>query len=98
SSLYTPCLYDAFPIWDFFMMVEMGTDRIHHAFWDNMDPAHRFYEPGNKFENAIHDYYTEVDCEIVVYRILKFIARLVKAMSRIQDRKTPPLNSTHLPI
>src|SRR5438309_9566928 len=50
--------------WDFFMMVEMGVDRIHHAFWDNMDPAHRFYEPGNKFENAIHDYYREVDREI----------------------------------
>ncbi len=43
---------------------EMGVDRIHHAFWDDMDPAHRFYEPGNKFENAIHDYYKEVDREI----------------------------------
>jgi len=50
--------------WDFFMLVEMGVDRIHHAFWDNMDPAHRFYEAGNKFENAIHDYYKEVDREI----------------------------------
>jgi len=50
--------------WDYFMMVEMGVDRIHHALWDNMDPAHRFYEAGNKFENAIHDYYQEVDREI----------------------------------
>ena len=50
--------------WDYFMMVEMGVDRIHHAFWDDMDPAHRFYEIGNKFENAIHDYYKEVDREI----------------------------------
>ena len=50
--------------WDFFMMVEMGVDRIHHAFWDDMDPAHRFYQPGNQFENAIHDYYLEVDDEI----------------------------------
>jgi len=50
--------------WDYFMMVEMGVDRIHHAFWDDMDPAHRFYEAGNKFENAIHDYYEEVDREI----------------------------------
>ena len=31
--------------WDYFMMVEMGVDRIHHAFWDNMDPAHRFICP-----------------------------------------------------
>lgn len=50
--------------WDYFMMVEMGVDRIHHALWDNMDPAHRFYEPGNKFENAIRDYYREIDREI----------------------------------
>jgi predicted AlkP superfamily phosphohydrolase/phosphomutase len=50
--------------WDYFMMVEMGTDRIHHALWDNMDPAHRFYEAGNEFETAIHDYYVEVDREI----------------------------------
>lgn len=50
--------------WDYFMMVEMGVDRIHHAFWDNMDPAHRFYEAGNEFENAIYDYYKEVDREI----------------------------------
>ena len=56
--------------WDYFIMVEMGTDRIHHALWDNMDPAHRFYEPGNKFENAIHDYYVEVDREIG--ELLKF--------------------------
>lgn len=50
--------------WDYFMMVEMGVDRIHHAFWDDMDPAHRFYEAGNRFESAIHDYYEEVDREI----------------------------------
>lgn len=56
--------------WDYFMMVEMGVDRIHHALWDNMDPAHRFYEPGNPFENAIHDYYLEVDREIG--ELLKF--------------------------
>jgi predicted AlkP superfamily phosphohydrolase/phosphomutase len=29
-----------------------------------MDPAHRFYEPGNKFENAIYEYYKDVDREI----------------------------------
>ena len=25
--------------WDLFAMVEMGTDRIHHGFWKDMDPA-----------------------------------------------------------
>jgi predicted AlkP superfamily phosphohydrolase/phosphomutase len=47
--------------WDFFMMVEMGTDRVHHAFWQYMDPAHHRYEPGNPYESVIADYYEHVD-------------------------------------
>lgn len=50
--------------WDFFMMVEMGTDRVHHAFWQYMDPNHHRYEPGNEFESVIEDYYVQVDQEI----------------------------------
>jgi predicted AlkP superfamily phosphohydrolase/phosphomutase len=47
--------------WDFFMLVEMGTDRAHHAFWRYMDPAHPRYLPGNPFESAIEDYYVYLD-------------------------------------
>lgn len=47
--------------WDFFMMVEMGIDRIHHGFWKYMDQTHPKYEAGNKYENAIRDYYVYVD-------------------------------------
>jgi len=50
--------------WDFFMMVEMGLDRMHHGFWSFMDPAHRKYEPGNPFEHAIRDYYRTLDAEL----------------------------------
>ena len=50
--------------WDFFMMVEMGTDRVHHAFWQYMDHGHHRYEPGNPFENVIPDYYEHVDRKI----------------------------------
>jgi predicted AlkP superfamily phosphohydrolase/phosphomutase len=50
--------------WDFAMMVEMGPDRIHHGFWRFGDPEHRLYEPGNRWENAIHDYYVYLDKEI----------------------------------
>jgi predicted AlkP superfamily phosphohydrolase/phosphomutase len=50
--------------WDFFMMVEMGVDRIHHGFWSHCDPTHRKYQPGNPFERAIPDYYRYVDDEI----------------------------------
>jgi predicted AlkP superfamily phosphohydrolase/phosphomutase len=50
--------------WDFFMMVEMGTDRVHHAFWQYMDPKHHRYEPGNPYESVIADYYEHVDRRI----------------------------------
>lgn len=50
--------------WDFFMMVEMGPDRIHHLFWGYTDPAHPKYVAGNKYENSIHEYYKFVDDEI----------------------------------
>ena len=50
--------------WDFFMMVEMGTDRVHHAFWQYMDPGHHRYESGNPFESVIPDYYEHVDRKV----------------------------------
>jgi predicted AlkP superfamily phosphohydrolase/phosphomutase len=50
--------------WDYFMMVEIGVDRIQHAFWGSMDKTHRNYRAGNSYENAILDYYRFVDAEI----------------------------------
>jgi predicted AlkP superfamily phosphohydrolase/phosphomutase len=50
--------------WDFFMMVVMGIDRIHHGFWKFHDPGHIKFEPGSKYENATHDYYIYVDQSI----------------------------------
>ena len=50
--------------WDFFMMVEIGVDRIQHAFWGSMDKTHRNYQAGNCYENAILDYYRLIDTEI----------------------------------
>lgn len=50
--------------WDFFMLVEMGVDRIHHGFWSYIDPTHHKYEAGNPFENSIKDYYKYCDKEI----------------------------------
>src|SRR4029077_12502962 len=50
--------------WDFFMLVEMGVDRIQHGFWSHMDPAHPKHEPGNPFMHAIRDYYRHVDAEL----------------------------------
>ena len=50
--------------WQFFMMVEMGVDRIHHGFWRYMDPAHREYQRGNELEHSIREYYRFVDQEV----------------------------------
>jgi predicted AlkP superfamily phosphohydrolase/phosphomutase len=50
--------------WDFFMLVEMGVDRIHHGFWSYMDATHPKYVPGNPFEHAIRDYYRFVDRQV----------------------------------
>jgi predicted AlkP superfamily phosphohydrolase/phosphomutase len=47
--------------WDLFVMVEMGTDRMHHGFWRYMDHDHPLYEAGNPYEAAIRDYYIAVD-------------------------------------
>lgn len=50
--------------WDFLMFVEIGLDRIQHAFWKYFDREHHLYKPGNRFENAIIDYYKYLDLEI----------------------------------
>lgn len=50
--------------WDCFIHVNIGVDRMHHAFWRYHDPQHLLYEPGNPFESAIRDYYRRVDAMI----------------------------------
>jgi predicted AlkP superfamily phosphohydrolase/phosphomutase len=47
--------------WDFFMWVEIGVDRIHHAFWKFYDQNHHLYQPGNEFEAVIPGYYRYLD-------------------------------------
>lgn len=49
---------------DFAIIVEMGVDRMHHGFWRFFDQQHRLYQPGNRFENVIYDYYRLIDEEI----------------------------------
>lgn len=50
--------------WDFLMLVEIGSDRIHHAFWSQMDPQHPKHVPGNRHQDAIRDYYQYLDREM----------------------------------
>ncbi|MCF7907831.1 MAG: alkaline phosphatase family protein [Candidatus Omnitrophica bacterium] len=50
--------------WDFFMFVEIGVDRIQHAFWKYYDPSHHLYQPEHKYKNVIFDYYKFIDQKV----------------------------------
>ena len=50
--------------WDFFMMVEMGSDRLHHAFWRFWDKTHPKYEPNSPFVDTMRNYYRTLDEEL----------------------------------
>jgi len=50
--------------WDYFEFVEIGLDRIHHAFWKFFDPNHHLHEPNSPYKNVIPDYYKLLDREI----------------------------------
>ena len=47
--------------WDYFNFVIIGLDRFHHAFWKFYDKSHQLYEPGNKFEFEMRNYYRYLD-------------------------------------
>ncbi len=47
--------------WDFFIMHEIGFDRLHHAFWKYFDPSHPKYVRGNKYEHIAEEYYEMFD-------------------------------------
>ncbi|MHA1369049.1 MAG: alkaline phosphatase family protein [Promethearchaeota archaeon] len=42
--------------WDMFWFVEIGLDRMHHAFWKYFDENHARHVPGNEFQNYIDEY------------------------------------------
>ena len=43
------------------MHVEIGLDRIQHAFWRYFDENHHLYEPQSEYGNVIKDYYSLLD-------------------------------------
>ncbi|MFQ6089362.1 MAG: alkaline phosphatase family protein, partial [Candidatus Methanofastidiosia archaeon] len=50
--------------WDLFFFVEIGTDRVHHAFWKFYDEKHHLHIPNNKYKNVIRGYYKYIDEKI----------------------------------
>ena len=47
--------------WNLFIFVEIGVDRVHHAFWKFFDREHHKYVAGNEFEDVIPNYYKFID-------------------------------------
>jgi predicted AlkP superfamily phosphohydrolase/phosphomutase len=50
--------------WDFFMMVEMGPDRLNHGIWSFIDPNHPRFEPDNPYKDSLREYYRYLDGKI----------------------------------
>jgi predicted AlkP superfamily phosphohydrolase/phosphomutase len=50
--------------WRFAMVCEIGTDRVHHAFWRDHDPSHPAHDPQSPYRPAVLDFYRAVDREI----------------------------------
>jgi len=50
--------------WDFFMMVEMGPDRLNHGIWSFIDPNHPRYQEGNPYKESLREYYRFLDGKI----------------------------------
>jgi predicted AlkP superfamily phosphohydrolase/phosphomutase len=55
---------------DFLMMVEIGPDRLHHAFFAELDPAHPAHDPRSAYADVGRTYYRALDA---------CVARLVEA-------------------
>lgn len=49
---------------DFLMMVEMGTDRLHHALWTHLDPDHPEHDRSHRLVREVRDYYAFLDAEV----------------------------------
>lgn len=47
--------------WDFLMMVEIGVDRLGHAFWKFFDPTHPRHVPDSPYRHIDEEYYALVD-------------------------------------
>lgn len=50
--------------WDYFHFVEIGLDRVQHAFWRHHDPGHVLHQPDSPHRHVVRDYYRTLDREV----------------------------------
>ncbi len=54
--------------WDLFIYMEIGIDRLHHAFWKYFDVSHPRHEPHPELSKTIPNYYRMLDTEFAKIR------------------------------
>ena len=50
--------------WDIFVLMEVGPDRLHHAFWKYFDKNHPLYDSKNKYRHVFVEYYELLDRQL----------------------------------
>jgi len=50
--------------WRFFVMVEIGPDRIHHGMWAHHDPMHLKHDASSPFRHTLAEYYRVLDHQL----------------------------------
>lgn len=50
--------------WDYLQFVEVGLDRIQHAYWRHLDGDDPRHDPEGEFAEVVRDYYLHLDREI----------------------------------
>lgn len=68
---------------DFLMMVEMGSDRLHHALWQQIDPSHPAHDPRGEHLDTGERYYAFLD------------AQIGRLLSHVDDETTVLIVSDH---
>ncbi|MBD3188723.1 sulfatase-like hydrolase/transferase [Candidatus Bathyarchaeota archaeon] len=74
--------------WDMFWFVEIGLDRMHHAFWKYFDENHKDHEPGNDFQDCIDKYERLLDDN--VSRLIELVPDDTRIMV-VSDHGAQPL-------
>lgn len=50
--------------WNLFWVVEIGLDRLYHALWHHVDPAHPRHDPDPELIGALRDYHALLDARL----------------------------------
>lgn len=69
--------------WDVFGVHEIGSDRLHHAFWRHFDPAHPQFVRDSPLAHVAPDYYRLLD------------ERIGRLLDRVDDRTGVVIASDH---